>query len=572
MNLTKYVITICLIFLTAVVSLQAQPQPDTRLYISVEQYYADVQSLDQVYVLEESPKYFDRMEQLYNSWLSRLDEMNYPDLNTSEAVDFILLRRNIRRDLREIQQARESYNDILPAIQFADIIQDLQEKRRVGEDLEGSRFAEQLKALAEGVRENKESVRNNGRLSPQHSRRAVEVVENLQETLEHIYTFYHEYDPDVTWWAPKSYEDADTTLANYSDFLEEWTIDQSAKDDGSGIIGNPVGREKLLELLEYEMIPYTPAELIELAEMEYQWCLDQMLKASNDLGYGDDWHAALEHTKNTYVPPGKQPEVIYELAIRAIDFLEERDLLTIPELAKETWSMEMMSPERQLINPFFLGGRVIRISYPTNTMDYEAKMMSMRGNNPNFSNATVHHELIAGHHLQGFMRDRYNPHRRVFRTPFWGEGWALYWELQLWDMDFPQTPEERIGMLYWRMHRAARIIFSLSFHLGEMSPQEAIDFIVEKVGHEYKNAEAEVRRSFTANYPPLYQAGYMLGGLQIRSLYKELVENGDMPVKEFHDRILQNGSMPIEMVRKILTDEKPPKDFETNWRFYEGLE
>ncbi len=566
-------ITTLVIFLAITIPyLQAQPEPDSRLYISVEQYYADVQSLNRVYVLEESPKYFDRMEQLYNSWLDRLDEMNYSDLNTSEAVDFILLRRNIRRDLRELQQSRSSYNEIQPTIQFADIIQNLQEKRRVGEDLEGSRFAEQLKELADAVRENKESIKENGRLDPEDSRRAVEVVENLQETLEYVYTFYEGYDPDVTWWAPKSYEDADTTLSNYAEFLEEWTIDQSDKDDGSGIIGNPVGREKLMELLEYEMIPYTPAELIELAEKEYQWCLDQMLRASNDLDYGDDWHAALEHTKNTYVPPGKQPEVIYELAIRAIDFLEERDLLTIPELAKETWSMEMMSPERQLINPFFLGGRVIRISYPTNTMDYEAKMMSMRGNNPNFSNATVHHELIAGHHLQGFMRNRYNPHRRAFGSPFWGEGWALYWELQLWDMEFPETPEERIGMLYWRMHRAARIIFSLSFHMGEMSPQEAIDFIVEKVGHEYKNAEAEVRRSFSTSYPPLYQAGYMLGGLQIRSLYNDLVVNGDMPVKTFHDRILKNGSMPIEMVRKILTDQKPPKDFETSWRFYEGLD
>lgn len=228
----------------------------------------------------------------------------------------------------------------------------------------------------------------------------------------------------------------------------------------------------------------------------------------------------------------------------------------------------MMTPERQLINPFFLGGRVIRISYPTNTMAYADKMMSMRGNNPHFSKATVHHELIPGHHLQGFMTDRYNTHRDEFGTPFWGEGWALYWELQLYDMGFPNSPEDRIGMLFWRMHRCSRIIFSLSYHLGEMSPQEAIDFLVENVGHEYANAEAEVRRSFSAGYPPLYQAAYLLGGLQIHSLYNELVENGHMPVKEFHDRILKNGSMPIEMVKHILNNEKPPKDFETNWRFY----
>jgi uncharacterized protein (DUF885 family) len=38
-------------------------------------------------------------------------------------------------------------------------------------------------------------------------------------------------------------------------------------------------------------------------------------------------------------------------------------------------------------------------------------MMSMRGNNPSFSRATVFHELIPGHHLQGFMAARYRPYR-----------------------------------------------------------------------------------------------------------------------------------------------------------------
>src|SRR5690606_41428542 len=51
------------------------------------------------------------------------------------------------------------------------------------------------------------------------------------------------------------------------------------------------------------------------------------------------------------------------------------------------------------------------------------------------------HELIPGHHLQGFMTRRYNDHRSIFNTPFWGEGWALYWELVLWDQGFPRGPE-----------------------------------------------------------------------------------------------------------------------------------
>ena len=181
----------------------------------------------------------------------------------------------------------------------------------------------------------------------------------------------------------------------------------------------------------------------------------------------------------------------------------------------------------------------MQVSYPTDEMAAEDKLMSLRGNNPHFSRATVHHELIPGHHLQGFMIDRYMPHRREFGTPFWMEGWALYWEMRLWDLGFPRSPEDRVGMLFWRSHRAARIIFSLRFHMGTMTPDEAIDLLVNRVGHERANATAEVRRSFNGSYPPLYQIAYMIGGLQFRALHRELVTSGRMTERAFHDAVLQ---------------------------------
>src|SRR3989338_2513658 len=107
----------------------------------------------------------------------------------------------------------------------------------------------------------------------------------------------------------------------------------------------------------------------------------------------------------------------------------------------------------------------------------------------------------------------------------------------VWDREFPRAPvppEDRIGMLFWRSHRAARIIFSLSFHLGQMTPAEAVDFLVNRVGHERANAEAEVRRSFNVA-PPLYQAAYMIGGLQFRALHDEVLQSGRLSEREYHD-------------------------------------
>jgi len=156
------------------------------------------------------------------------------------------------------------------------------------------------------------------------------------------------------------------------------------------------------------------------------------------------------------------------------------------------------------------------------------------------------------------------------RTPFNTEGWALYWEFVLWDdPDFPRNDPDRMGMLFWRLHRAGRIIFSLNYQLGNWTPERAVDFLVEQVGHERANAEAEVRRTTMA--PPLYQIAYMVGALQLRALHQELVQTGQISERAFHDGYLLAGSMPIEMLRARLSEAPLTRDYQSNWRFYEDI-
>jgi uncharacterized protein (DUF885 family) len=391
-------------------------------------------------------------------------------------------------------------------------------------------------------------------------------VESLRGTLGGWYRSYTGYDPLFTWWVADPFKKADAALFAYSNLLKERVVGAKAGQD-EPIVGEPIGEKGLEADLAHEMIPYTAKELIAVADREFAWCEAEMKKASREMGFGDDWKAALEKVKTKHVGPGQQPELIRKLALEAIDFVEKRDLVTVPPLAKEIWRVEMMSPERQKVSPFFTGGEVISVAFPTDAMSHDDKLMSLRGNNIHFSRATVHHEIIPGHHLQQFMYQRHNTHRRAFYTPFWIEGWALYWEMLLWDQNFAKSPEDRVGMLFWRMHRAARIIFSLNFHLGKMTPQEAIDFLVTRVGHERANATGEVRRSFNGTYPPLYQAGYMLGGLQLRALHRDLVESGKMTNRQFHDSVLQGGIMPIEMVRARLANAPLQRDYAPSWRF-----
>ncbi len=544
--------------------------PVSELYQLMNEMSADEGSLGRFYIVDSSPEKRERFIQFYQDYLSRLEKFSFDQLSVNGRVDYLLVKSDINRNLRNLEEEKKEYAKIEKWVSYAGPIYETEKLRRRGIHLESSKIAAEFNAISNELESLSAALSKEPPLFDRNlAERGQDVVKGHQTALESIYQFYNGYDPEFTWWMEKPYAKLMEQLKAYGKLIMD-KVDEStlSKDDGSGIVGNPVGAKELKNLLEDAFIPYTAEELVEIANKEFAWCDRELLKASREMGFGDDWKAAQEKVKQSYVPEGQQPEAMLDLYNQSIDFLKKNDLLTIPPVAEETWRMSMMSPERQKIAPFFLGGEVLQISYPTNTMDHDDKMMSMRGNNPHFSRATVHHELIAGHHLQGFMNRR-NKTYRNFRTPFWTEGWALYWELILWDMDFPRSPEDRIGMLFWRMHRCARIIFSLNYHLGKWTPQECIDYLVDRVGHERANAEGEVRRSFTGRYGPLYQLAYMTGGMQFYALKKELVDSGKMTYKEYHDAVLRENSMPVEMVRAILTNQPLDKNYKTSWKFYD---
>jgi uncharacterized protein (DUF885 family) len=568
---------------TAVVPSLA-PFADARpseLAAVVSRYQSDRAALGRRYGVEYSPARTKRFEEFTGQWLARLRDLNFDRLSQEGRVDYVLLRNELEYEQYQLGRERRQLAEMQAYTPFAATIFDLMETRRrlepINQQESGrtlSLLAKQIDSVRKGVEKSAAAKVDTTNAHIRDSLRTVRFVgfrtagfvENLRTTLGQWYRYYSGYDPLFTWWAEDPYKKADESLKAYTKVLRERVVG-IREGDTDPIIGDPIGAAGLAADLAHEMMPYTPERLIQIAEREYAWCETEMKKASREMGFGDDWRKALEKVKNTYVEPGKQPDLIRDLAREAEDFVEKRGLVTVPPLAKEIWRMEMMTPERQRVAPFFLGGETILVSYPTDGMTHEEKMMSMRGNNPHFSRATVHHELIPGHHLQGFMTDRYMPHRQVFSTPFWTEGWSLYWEMLLWDLGFPRTPEDRVGMLFWRMHRTARIIFSLRFHLGTMTPQEAVDFLVDRVGHERANAEAEVRRSFNGTYPPLYQVAYMIGGLQFRAMHRELVESGRMTNRQFHDAILQGGRMPVEIVRARIESLPLTRDYRAQWRF-----
>ncbi|KAI8173593.1 hypothetical protein KHU50_004594 [Colletotrichum sp. SAR 10_65] len=556
----------------------------------------DEKNLFKFYNIKFSPTRYHRLKKYYSEEFDDLFKAPFDTYNQEDKVDFLLLRNYLRRNLRVLELDRQRDEQVRPVLPFTQTIIDMVEDRQRLVPVDSKQTAMILNNTTKKVQETTKAILSNDiKANESTFARAMSTVDQLRGHVDELYGFYSPYDPLFPWWNEAPKKSFDEALTGIKTALEAKLNEKTGPGSIRAAV-EPIGRDGLLNELEAEMIPYTPEELLKLAKEQYDWCEREMKKASRSIkrdqvgsigpdptvsadqaddgspGFGDNWKAALEYVKNSYVEPGQQPELVRQLAREGEDFVTKHDLVTVPSIAAETWRMFMISAERQKESPFFLGGPSILVSYPTAEMDHDLKMMVMRGNNPHFSRATAFHELIPGHRLQLFMAKRHHPYRKLFETPFFVEGWAMYWEFVFWNRgDFFVSPEDKIGTLFWRMHRCARIIFSLKYHLGEMTPQECVDLLVDWVGHERSNAEGEVTRSFGGDYSPLYQAGYMLGAFQMYGLREEALMKGLMGEKELHDKILRANTMPIELLRALVLNKPLTPDYTAKWRFYDSV-
>ena len=572
----------------------AEEMPDL-----IRHYTSDHLTLWRAYDMPWSETRLERFDKLYADWQERLPRVGFDALGQDGRVDYLLLRNELAAEQNKQALQRERLQEMDELLSFRGTIHELEAARWKMAPLDPQAAAAKVSDLATRVKKLKERVEKGKKkddkksdktnetasasaaakkeksdepplkVSPAGARRAASAINEVRNTFKGWYSFYDGYQPDFSWWLKKPYDEASTALESYGKYLREEVAELKGKDEDP-LLGDVLGREALLRNLATEMIAYTPEELIEIGEKEFAWCEAEMKKAAQEMGF-DDWKKALEKVKSDFVLPGGQDELVAGFAREAIAFVKQNELVTITPMAEEVWRLTMISPEGQKTMPYVAyGGQSVMVAYAKDEMKHEDKLMAMRGNNRHFTRITTAHELVPGHHLQRYNADRHHQYRSIFSTPFLVEGWALYWEIRLWDLHYGKTPEDRIGMLFWRMHRCARIIVSLKFHLGQMQPKEMVDFLVNRVGHEKLGATSEVRRFIAGDYSPLYQCGYMIGGLQIDALRKEMVSAGKTSEKQFNDTVLTYGPVPIELIRAGMLNLPLTRETKASWRFYDA--
>lgn len=561
---------------------------------------ADEATIGNICGLPASTAYLDRMKQADIDFLAGLEKLDFSALSASDKIDYLALATTVRESIDGLERQRKRLNDIAPLLgEFRDAIHSLELARWKTQPVDCPASAEKLDQISRQVKElrprvhlaNKDASSQPAgqatqpassaasepasQAATQASRQisvtqaqalfAAQQVWALRGTLKNWFDFYDGYRPDFAWWNKKPCEEALKQLDEYARFLRE-EIGQIKGKDEDPLVGDPMGADAIAAELRFEWIPYTPDELIAFAEREIAWCKEQMKQAAREMNLGEDWKAALAKIKKDSADPGRQDAVVASVAREAIEFVKANKFVHVPPQCEEAWRMTMLSSEAIKTVPYaaYSGGQVL-VAYPNENTRQEDKLMIMRGNNRHFMRLVVPHELIPGHHLQLYYAAR---NRAAFLgTPFYVEGWAFYTELRFWDMGWAKTPEDRLGMLFWRMHRSARVVVTLKYHLGRMTPEDMVTFLTD-LGHEKLGATGEVRRFI--NDRSLYPAGYLIGGKQLLVLQKELVGGGKMTDEQFHAFVLNRGSMPIELLRAELLGLPVGADAQASWKFMDS--
>ena len=244
--------------------------------------------------------------------------------------------------------------------------------------------------------------------------------------------------------------------------------------------------------------------------------------------------------------------------LRARAHLIEHDLVTIPDderidVIETPEYLRNVIPFAAYFAPANFDNDPEGIYIVTPSVGHDPNAMREH-NLASISNTSIH-EAYPGHHLQLDAARRHPSLTRLMTdAPEFVEGWGMYSELMLREHGFDDDPRFRVVMHTDAIWRACRIILDVRMHRGELSLDEATDFMVEHTSFERANAQAEAK---WYTYRPTYPLSYLLGRtllLQLRA--DEAGRLGDgFSLKAFHDALLRNGSLPISFHRRLLAGE-----------------
>jgi len=326
-----------------------------------------------------------------------------------------------------------------------------------------------------------------------------------------------------------------------------------------------VGEELYSTLLrEKELLPYGARELRDRGREQYEMLANEANKIAAEIDAGGDWVAVCERLNRIHAPTPDAMRAEYdEWTQRARTFLQDTGLVTLPpgERCTVEPSPHFQRPIQAVASynqpPAFsnsLHGHFF-VPYPPDGTPPAEVQKRLEGNCSAGIPTTAVHEAYPGHHWHLVMAKQNPSHiRRTHFTSYFAEGWGLYAERVMREQGFFEEPRHLLFQYEATLFRAARIVVDTSLHMGEMTFDEAVEFMVKKANLTPPNAKAEVGRYCSW---PTQASSYLTGMLEIFDIRTRwLARRGAADraaLRAFHDAITSTGSMPTALAERAIS-------------------
>lgn len=348
-------------------------------------------------------------------------------------------------------------------------------------------------------------------------------------------------------------------LADYATWLKEEMLPR-ARDN------NQLPAQVYANNLKNFGVRATPEELIEEAQYGYQFIRSEMKalawKIAQDRGWEDKRLVPVMRKLKEEQIPQDQILAVYQERLAAIEeIILREDIITMPErdavirLATEAESAAIpasfMSPPQLINNTGQYGEFVLVQSNPA--MEGDAVMDDW--SHDAITWALTVHEARPGHELQfaSLIENGTSLTRALFAfNSANAEGWGLYAETIMHEY-LPQ--EAQLFNLFTRLMRAARMFLDPMINTGQLTPEQAVNFMMGQAALSRPMATSEAERySFRM---PGQATSYYYGYMNLMRLRTEveIVLGDDFNQREFHDFILEQGLLPPELLRAAVLEK-----------------
>jgi uncharacterized protein (DUF885 family) len=363
-------------------------------------------------------------------------------------------------------------------------------------------------------------------------------------------------DPALASRLAEAGEDTASSYESYVAFLEEMRPDASGEW--------ALGEDRYSALLrEKELLGFGARELRERGRAAYDELAADLARCARELRRTDDWKQVLDELNEDHPTTPEEMRIGYEdWTERARDFLREHELVSFPAgeecvvAPSPPFQRPVLAVASYMTPPPFTDrmlGHFFVPFPPDGASDEEIQKRLASNAYPGIPTTSVH-EAYPGHHWHSVM-SKANPSqlRRAYKTPYFNEGWALYAERMMREQGFFTDLRHEMYQYQATIFRAARIIVDTSLHMGEMSWDEAVEFMVEHTALTEPTAKAEVTRYCAW---PTQASSYLTGCLEIvrirEAFFQAYGGNGTDALRAFHDGITSSGGLPIALAERAV--------------------